>query len=651
MRFFFNNPYTITNYLTATIAMVGNKVSNDLDHVRKEIPSTRNAKGPVPIPWQAPEFEPLKIERKYGKSKLPNELNADDPLAVFELFFDESVLKRLADHTNQHAQLCPDPEDAPYARSWKPTSPKELRAWLATYIWMGVHPEPDVATYWNTNDDNGPQHRMVTNHISRNRWQQIDRFFHVSAPQVTKTSVFEKVDWLSEHLRERMKLYWDPGTDLSVDETIQQFTGRSEHLVNIPSKPTPQGFKIWVLANQGYVMDWMFHTKGSNKYEGPVDLDTHWTDKLGFSKTQAVVLDLVNQEGIQGDFSHIIWMDNLFTTASLLAKLKEYGFGAAGTVRTTKTTREEIEEKSGTAAQRQRLTTKDVNRGLDPRLSDLKNVYQKQLEWGRLYTSVSKDEEVLEFAWKDQNVVLFMSTVHDGKILVKRQRRRPGKTSTNAASSRAVFGVKAVKDLFIPEFIDNYNHFMGGVDQADQLRSYYLTQRTHLKTWKPLWHFLLDTAIINAYKIAHKDPRRPFGEPWNHDTHKRFRSKLISQLFAKSERLYEFGTHRQALHQPLHQLVHRAHAVDHKELVRLPGKPKNCFVCVAKKRFISSSRAKRKPLQELSPNTLKLYANREKRRPDQYAKGQFGCELCNKHICRKGDCWIEHIEAIQNVRR
>ena len=38
-------------------------------------------------------------------------------------------------------------------------------------------------------------------------------------------------------------------------------------------------------------------------------------------------------------------MDNLFTSAKLLAQLKEEGFGAARTVRTTKTAREEVEEK------------------------------------------------------------------------------------------------------------------------------------------------------------------------------------------------------------------------------------------------------------------------------------------------------------------
>ena len=80
-------------------------------------------------------------------------------------------------------------------------------------------------------------------------------------------------------------------------------------------------------------------------------------------------------------------------------------------------------------------------------------------------------------------MVLFMITVHTGKKKVQRLRKRPAKTSTNARTSRAPFGDLTVKKLDIPDFIDLYNHFMNGVDVADQLRCYYDTQRVHLKTW------------------------------------------------------------------------------------------------------------------------------------------------------------------------
>ncbi|KAJ9652035.1 hypothetical protein H2201_009246, partial [Coniosporium apollinis] len=86
---------------------------------------------------------------------------------------------------------------------------------------------------------------------------------------------------------------------------------------------------------------------------------------------------------------------------------------------------------------------------------------------------------------------------------VKRVRRRPSATASNARTSRAAFGSEVLKELEIPEFIHLYNHFMGGVDNADQLRVYYNTQRVHLKSWKPLWHWLLDVAIVNSYKLSH----------------------------------------------------------------------------------------------------------------------------------------------------
>ena len=159
-------------------------------------------------------------------------------------------------------------------------------------------------------------------------------------------------------------------------------------------------------------------------------------------------------------------MDNLFTRQDILVKLRELGFGAAGTVRTTATKREELKQKTGTEAQKKR---KEPNRGLDTSLSELKTVHGAQIPWGTMYVKI-KDSRVLQFAWKDQQVVLFMTTVNTDCERVIRKRRRPIKTSTNAITSRASFGDSSVKELEIPEAIDLYNHYMNGVDVGDQLQ-------------------------------------------------------------------------------------------------------------------------------------------------------------------------------------
>ena len=152
--------------------------------------------------------------------------------------------------------------------------------------------------------------------------------------------ISSKLNPLNIHLREKFKQYGTTGTHLAVDETIVRFLGRATKTLKLPSKPTPEGFKIWCLANGGYVLDWPFHAKGPIE---PNDIDDLWTKKFGFSNTQAVVLDLVSQEGISKQFKRIVWLDNLFKSARLLTTLRKERFGAAGTVRTQATQREIIE--------------------------------------------------------------------------------------------------------------------------------------------------------------------------------------------------------------------------------------------------------------------------------------------------------------------
>ena len=616
-----------------------NRVSDDLDHVVDQPTATKQAKKAPPKQWPMPRYTPLKIKKgpQYGLGKLPSDVPCE-PYSIFSLFFTEDILELLVENTNKYAanHSSHGQNDKPFARTWYDTTVPELRAFIATYIYMGVHNEPRIEQYWNTDGTKGPLHPLVREHISLKRWQQIDRFFHISE-HPEEEDVFQKVDPLSEHLRERFKLYWTAGTHLTVDESIQRFMGRASETVNIPSKPVPEGFKIWILANSGYVLDWLYHAKGDKN--GPVDLNEEYTKEWGFSKTQAVVFDLLQQQGIADDFTHVVWLDNLFTSVRLLSKLKEKGFGAAGTVRTTKTRREVLEAEAGEEAQKQQ---KESNRGLLPSLSDLKLKYGAQLEWGKLYGGVSSDGNVLQFGWKDQQVVLFMSTVSTGTKTVKRMRRRPAKTSTNAKTSRAVFGDMAVKELAIPDFIDLYNHFMNGVDVADQLRCYYNTQRVHKKIWKPLWHFLLDTTVCNSYKIANATPERPHAESHNHISHMAFRSELAAQLFNRSERLSGLkSSFRGCKPNLLADKVNHAPEHAHEGLIRLGNVPKDCEACISARRVGQHQAKKRKPLGELSINS-KVAEKRRLRAP----RSQYGCGLCKIHLCHHKRCWNEHINAI-----
>ena len=66
--------------------------------------------------------------------------------------------------------------------------------------------------------------------------------------------------------------------------------GHTPKIINILSKLTLKGFKIQVLVNKGYILDFIQYTKGNKK--GLVNLDKSFINK-GFLKTQIVILNLL----------------------------------------------------------------------------------------------------------------------------------------------------------------------------------------------------------------------------------------------------------------------------------------------------------------------------------------------------------------------
>ncbi|KAF2174422.1 hypothetical protein K469DRAFT_614459, partial [Zopfia rhizophila CBS 207.26] len=135
---------------------------------------------------------------------------------------------------------------------------------------------------------------------------------------------------------------------------------------------------------------------------------------------------------------HVIWLDNLFTTVRLLERLREDGIGGAGTVRTIKTSREKTEE-----------SRRRKHRG------NLSESSQSTLK-----IEINTQKTVGQLAWKDNNVVLFATTVGDLQKTVIRLRKRPSKTQTSAIKTRRMFRDYIRKKLSIPKLVDLYNHYM-----------------------------------------------------------------------------------------------------------------------------------------------------------------------------------------------
>ncbi len=255
-------------------------------------------------------------------------------------------------------------------------------------------------------------------------------------------------------------------------------------------------------------------------------------------------------------------------------------------------------------------------------------VTKKQLDkkadiepWGILYQAPTIDNTILQSAWKDNALVLFLSTTHGTPDLITRHRKRPSTTSTSARTARAVFGSEYSKDLPIPTFIDNYNHYMGQVDQADQLRATNPGFRQIRRGgWQALWHFLFNVTLVNSFLLSqYKDPYK-------------FRVDLQHGLFERSTRV-PIKRPRTDLPvwvkpgprpKPVNHELSSGHALRY------------CSAC----KEPSTVKRKRSVLGEISVNTQS--GPMQKQRKTTYRCTGYGIALC-----KEGNCFTIHCTSIE----
>ncbi|KAI3655789.1 hypothetical protein MP638_005583 [Amoeboaphelidium occidentale] len=299
---------------------------------------------------------------------------------------------------------------------------------------------------------------------------------------------------MADVVQDNSRKYYSPSSKVSIDEMMVRFGGRSKDRYRIQGNPISEGYKIFALCDSGFTYSFLFASSREKTL-----LEEDFTGEQ-LNETQKEVLTL-SRTLPKGHFD--IYMDNYFTSVKLFSKLRSEGIGACGTVRAS----------SG---------------NFPPSLRGVRDQRGLRAEWGKLGGVVVND--VMVAAWVDNNIVYMLSTIHTihkPADHVEVPRKRPRENSNNSATRNDLFGENAVLPLKIPKIIYDYNHNMNDVDIADQMRSNYATQRTHYKTWVPLFYCCLDTAIVNAYMILKL--AKPTFE------HKDFLLSIAAALFKKAD--------------------------------------------------------------------------------------------------------------------
>ena len=125
---------------------------------------------------------------------------------------------------------------------------QELYHFFGCLIKLALFKHPPRAYCWASNGI------LAQVPLSKNRFEAILSNFHFKdrgfAPE--KNNWWEKLEPIYSILKEKCSHYWLPSINLTIDEIMIKFKGRTSQKITIPGKPIPTGFKIFALRDSGY---------------------------------------------------------------------------------------------------------------------------------------------------------------------------------------------------------------------------------------------------------------------------------------------------------------------------------------------------------------------------------------------------------------
>ena len=163
-----------------------------------------------------------------GPTPGPTTPLSSDPMDIFSLFFDSTLVELIVTETNTYAKLCLESEGK--QTTWSTTEEK-IQASFGFQILMGLNHKPEIRDYWSR--DELPHYAPIASRISRDRYEEISRYIHFvdneSLPKRGEPGFhrLQKILPVLTHLKGRFLAAYNPHQQNAIDEAMVSFKGKS----------------------------------------------------------------------------------------------------------------------------------------------------------------------------------------------------------------------------------------------------------------------------------------------------------------------------------------------------------------------------------------------------------------------------------------
>jgi DNA excision repair protein ERCC-6 len=324
------------------------------------------------------------------------------------------------------------------------TTHEEFRLFIAILFVSGYNSLPRRKMYWENMAD--VRNEAIASAMSRNRFDELMRFVHVADnDNLNADDRFAKVRPLFTVLNARFfSAFPQQHLSLSIDESMAPYYGRHGVKQCIRGKPIRFGYKNWSINTP------LEYCVKLDPYQGAGTTDPILG--LGGGVVMKLIADLPPAK-------YTLFFDNFFTSLKLIDALEAKGFGATGTLRANR-----VEQCPLTPVNNMKKTARGT--------------FEYQSEEGK---------NLIVVRWNDNNVVSLASNCHGVEPLGTAKR-------WSAAQKKCV-------EITQPFVVSQYNANMGGVDRMDQNIGAYRICIRNKKWWWPLFAYLLDVSMQNAWLL------------------------------------------------------------------------------------------------------------------------------------------------------